>query len=45
MSENSEILQFEGFENSSAHRVQAGSKRKRKKKKETIKKGKVAERS
>lgn len=32
MSENLEILQFEGFENSYAHRVQTGSEKKKIKK-------------
>ena len=41
MSENLEILQFEGFENSSAHRALADSKRKKNK---TTEKGTVAER-
>lgn len=32
MSENLEILQFEGFENSYAHRIQTGSLKKKMKK-------------
>lgn len=34
MSENLEILQFEGFENSYAHRIQTGSLKKKKKSEE-----------